>query len=334
MLCPGKGSEAVPKTSVIVPVYNVREYLSGCVDSVLHQTDGDLELLLVDDGSTDGSGVLCDELADTDVRIKVIHQENAGLGGARNTGLEAASGDWLLFVDSDDTIEPFTLERLLPAAEQAGAALVVFGFRSVNEQGMALQSFRESLPKEREFSLAECRELLLAAPSACNKLYRRELFLKTGVRFPAKVWYEDIRTVLKLYPAAEKMLYVDDICYNYLMRAGSITKNADVGRNRQILEAFDDLLGFYERAGFLETYRDELCYLTLFHAYLTASVRVLRTDRKHPLLKELADYLQVRFPGYRENPYLSRLDRNKRLVYRLLEQKCYGLIALLFRLKG
>lgn len=124
----------MPKATVVVPVYNVENYLIKCVDSILAQTEPDFELLLVDDGSTDGSGGLCDKLSERDGRIRVIHQENQGLGGARNTGIQAAVGDWLLLVDSDDWIEPQTLEKALEAGLREEADLVVFGYRSVDER--------------------------------------------------------------------------------------------------------------------------------------------------------------------------------------------------------
>ena len=134
------------KASVIVPVYNVEAYLEKCVQSILRQTEQDFELLLVDDGSTDSSGQLCEELAKKDSRIRVIHQENQGLGGARNTGIREAKGDWLLLVDSDDWIEPEILEKTLEAGLREEADMVVFPFRSVDEEGRELAVFRENIP--------------------------------------------------------------------------------------------------------------------------------------------------------------------------------------------
>ena len=126
----------MPKASVIVPVYNVEGYLEKCVQSVLAQTEKDFELLLVDDGSTDHSGELCDTLAQTDSRIRVIHQQNQGLGGARNTGIREAKAPWILLADSDDWIEPEILEKALAAAGKApDIDLVMFAYRTVDEAG-------------------------------------------------------------------------------------------------------------------------------------------------------------------------------------------------------
>lgn len=324
----------MPKVSVIVPVYNVERYLEKCVRSVLAQSERDFELLLVDDGSPDGCGALCDRLAEEDSRIRVIHQENMGLGGARNTGIEKARGEWLLFVDSDDWIEPDTLEKALAAGEREKADLVLFAFRSVTEEGKTVQIFREDMPKEEALRIPEHRDIFLTAPCAWDKLYRAELFARTGVRYPLRVWYEDIRTTLKLFLSAETAVFLNDVCYNYLLREGSITKNINADRNVEILDAFEDILSYFQEQGQWEKYRNELCFLTLFHLYLTASVRVIRIDRKHPLLSRFRTFLREQFPDYRRNPYLDRLNKKQKLLLFLLERRLYLSIELLFKLKG
>lgn len=324
----------MPKTSVIVPVYNVEEFVEKCARSILNQTEKDLELLLIDDGSTDGSGPLCDRLAAADARVRVIHQKNQGLGGARNTGIDEAQGEWLLFVDSDDWLEPDILEKALAAAEKTQAEMAVFPFRTVDMQGRELAVFKDDLPTGVGLTLEETPEMLFISPCAWNKLYRAGLFRQSGVRYPPRVWYEDIRTTFKVLPRCKKVVFLDDTSYNYLQRPGSIMNNLKLDRNREILEAFDDLLGWYREQGLFERYRKELEYLTVLHVFLTASVRVLRVDRGHPLLGEFRAYTQGRFPGYGKNPYLGRLGGKRRVLLALLEKKMYWAVAALFKLKG
>ena len=324
----------MPKASVIVPVYKVEEYLEKCVQSILAQTERDFELILVDDGSPDRCGALCDSLAQTDSRIRVIHQENQGLGGARNTGIREARGDWLLLVDSDDWIEPKILEKAMEAGLREEADLVMFAFRTVDEQGRELGVFREDMPKERGIGLQEHKEALLTAPCAWNKLYRRGFFQGTGLAYPPRVWYEDLRTSPKLMAKAGRMVFLDEVGYNYLQRQGSIMNSANLERNREILDAFDDLLPWFRKEGLFEAYRRELEYLAVFHVYLTAGVRVALADRKSPLLRELAAYVEERFPGWRQNPYLPKLGGKRRLLVSLLEKKWYWAVSLLFKLKG
>ena len=324
----------MPKASVIVPVYKVEEYLEKCVQSILAQTERDFELILVDDGSPDRCGALCDSLAQTDPRIRVIHQENQGLGGARNTGIREARGDWLLLVDSDDWIEPKILEKAMEAGLREEADLVMFAFRTVDEQGRELGVFREDMPKERGITLQEHKEALLTAPCAWNKLYRRGFFQGTGLAYPPRVWYEDLRTSPKLMAKAGRMVFLDEVGYNYLQRQGSIMNSANLERNREILDAFDDLLPWFRKEGLFEAYRRELEYLAVFHVYLTAGVRVALADRKSPLLRELAAYVEERFPGWRQNPYLPKLGGKRLLLVSLLEKKWYWAVSLLFKLKG
>ena len=324
----------MPKASVVVPVYNVKDYLEKCVRSVLEQTEHDFELLLVDDGSTDGSGDLCEAIAQRDPRIRVIHQENRGLGGARNTGLEAAQGEWILFPDSDDWLEPETLQKALEAAGTAGADMACFAFRTVDLQDRELGVFQEDLPKDTALDPRQQKDVLLAAPSAWCRLYKTELFQKTGVRYPPRVWYEDIRTTLKLLPNCQKVVYTGYVGYNYLQRPGSIMNSATLDRNREIMDAFTDILGWYQEQGLFEEYRQELEYLTLFHVYLTASVRVLRGDPRHPLLKELRQYAEERFPGWRQNPYLSRMGKQRQLLLWLLARRMYRAVQAMFKIKG
>lgn len=324
----------MPKASVIVPVYKVEEYLEKCVQSILAQTERDFELILVDDGSPDRCGALCDSLAQTDPRIRVIHQENQGLGGARNTGIREARGDWLLLVDSDDWIEPKILEKAMEAGLREEADLVMFAFRTVDEQGRELGVFREDMPKERGITLQEHKEALLTAPCAWNKLYRRGFFQGTGLAYPPRVWYEDLRTSPKLMAKAGRMVFLDEVGYNYLQRQGSIMNSANLERNREILDAFDDLLPWFRKEGLFEAYRRELEYLAVFHVYLTAGVRVALADRKSSLLRELAAYVEERFPGWRQNPYLPKLGGKRRLLVSLLEKKWYWAVSLLFKLKG
>lgn len=322
--------------SVVIPVYDVAEYLRGCIDSVLANDCSDCEIILVDDGSTDGiCPGICDEYA---VRhpglVRVIHQENRGLGGARNTGLEAARGDYLLFVDSDDTIDPHAMAKLSQAIGVSGADIVAFNLYSDDGAGGLSPIRANYFLAEQPFSLAERPEFLLSLPSAWSRAWKRELFMTTGIRYPSRVWYEDIRTSTKLFAAAGSIVTIDHHLYRYLQRPGSIMNSARLERNREILEAFDDILAWFDEQGLLERYRKELERLAVDHILLAATVRVARQDPKHPLLKEFSDYMERHFGDYQSNPYLSGLSGLHKLLLKLIRGRHYRLIQLLFRLKG
>jgi glycosyltransferase involved in cell wall biosynthesis len=301
------------------------------VDSVLAQTYGDYELILVDDGSTDGSGALCDRISE-ECHCRCIHQENGGLGDARNTGIEAAKGEYLVFLDSDDFIAPETLSGL--AAEMAKVPADIYSFGFVTSDGeRALAPYVDALPYHRLLSLETCPELLLALPNAWCRAVRRELFLTSGIRFPSRVWYEDIRTTMKLFALAEGIVVLPETWYYYVQREGSITRNANVARNREIIDAFEDLLGWYRAQGLFDRYRVQLERLCVDHVFLAASVRVLRVDPRHPLLQEFRQYTKKNFPNYQKNPLLGQLPRSKHLAYTLLEKRQYRLLRLLFQIK-
>lgn len=321
--------------SVVIPVYNVEEYLQGCIDSVLANDCSDCEIILVDDGSTDGiCPAVCDENAARHPElIRVIHQENQGLGGARNTGLEAARGEYLLFVDSDDTLAPETLSVLNSAVEQTHAD--IYSFNLYSHDGCGHRKRIETGPVHNGvFTLADNPEFLFSLPAAWARLWRRDLFINAGIRYPARVWYEDIRTSTKLFAVASSIVTLPDALYYYLARPGSIMRSGNVMRSREILDAFDDILQWFEERRILERYRDQLCRLAIDHIRLAAAVRVIRQDDHSPLIKEFNHYMYTKFPQWEENPYIALLPARHKLVLWLLDKRQYLLIRLLFKLGG
>lgn len=216
--------EKVPKISVIVPIYRVEEYLSGCLDSILNQTFRDLEVILVDDGSPDRCGAICEEYAKKDSRIRVIHKENGGLSSARNAGLDIAEGEYAAFVDSDDTVTPDCYEKLFRCAEKYDADLVCGGRWDVS------QRTGERAPglcpeKEEVVSGVELVRRIFTwenlDSAAWDKLYRRELL--NGIRYPLGVWSEDVPTTYRVALRAKKAVLCPERVYCYLHREGSIT---------------------------------------------------------------------------------------------------------------
>ena len=236
--------------SVIIPVYKVEEYLCRCVDSVLAQTYGNLEIILVDDGSPDGCPAMCDAYAGQDARIRVIHQENAGLSGARNAGIDAARGQWLAFVDSDDYLAPDFLERLLEACERTGSDLSVCRWEYVRG---------EKIPEHGtgETRVYTGREMLanLYLPDgayfvvAWNKLYRRELFEE--IRYPLGRIHEDEATTYRIYDKVRQAAYVDRSLYGYFVTPVSITRGFNP-RRMDWVTAVAERIDFFEEKGYRE----------------------------------------------------------------------------------
>lgn len=315
--------------SVIVPVYNVAEYLPACMDSLLMQSCWDWEIILVDDGSTDGSAMLCDEYAKAHPEwVRVIHQENGGLGAARNTGLEAARGEYLLFVDSDDFLTEDALDCLSRCIEETGADMITFGFyygidqRRIPGEASPL----EGLPP---FCLEQQPQLLLQTPSACLRLWHRRLFDDPAVRFPGRVWFEDLRTTPKALPACKRIVALPQRLYVYRQREGSIIHSPNLGRNLELLEALEDLRTFFQNQGWMEAYGSWLECLAV-DSVLYSAQRVLMADPNASFLPEFIRYLKTAFPDYRTNPLLPRLGKKKRMVLWLLERQRYGLLRGIF----
>ena len=208
------------KISIIVPVYNCAAYLERCVKSLIQQTYKDLEIILVNDGSTDGSGDLCRRLAASDTRITVIDQENKGVSAARNTGLEASKGEMITFVDSDDSIDPETCEFMLNLLEEYDADIAHCGYKHlVRDEVRLVHDTKTVTVQNREEALRCLISGKLFTGSVWSKLFRRELL--DGIRFNESIRInEDHLFCYEAFSAADKTVFADYAFYNYLARFG------------------------------------------------------------------------------------------------------------------
>ena len=234
----------MPLLSVIIPVYNVENYLKKCVNSILNQTFTDYEILLVDDGSTDCSSSICDDLAASDSRIKVFHQINGGLSSARNKGIAESSGKYLSFIDSDDWIDKNMFEDMLSCIIGDNEIdIVVCGHRVMTESGITEEtvvfSENEILDREKATTLILQDDIM---PSfAWNKIYRKSLF--NNISFPIGRIYEDTATIYKLFNISKRVYILNKVYYNYLRRSNSICLNPNIEGKR----AMHNFMAFYER---------------------------------------------------------------------------------------
>ncbi len=227
--------------SVIVPVYNVKPYLKKCLDSILRQSYRDLEILVIDDGSTDGSQDICDDFGKTDERIRVFHTENRGLSCARNLGLEHAKGDWIGFIDSDDWIEPDMFERLIQSASDHCADISCCGYdrEYIDRSEPHLLTSEERCYEDNEM-IAAAMEGSVFGHYAWNKIYKRELFSE-DCKFPPSMLFEDIATVWKLIVKCRRVVCIPDKLYHYLIRKDSL------GNTKTMKNLADRWIAFKER---------------------------------------------------------------------------------------
>lgn len=322
------------KLSIVIPVYNVEKYLPACFESVDRASRGRCEILIVDDGSTDNSGALCEDFARGRADVKVIHQENAGLGGARNTGIEAAGGEYLFFVDSDDTVTEDSVDTILEYIDRYEPDMIRFCLRCADENGKVLYETGYDFPTGTVFDPGTDKFILTQSPSVCDKVMRASLFKESGVRFPSRVWYEDLRTTPKLMARCHSVVYCPKILYNYLSRNGSIMNSSKVDRNIEIVEAMEDLRSWFSENGLFEEYADELEYLTVSHVLLDACIRVIRqAGSSHPLVRKLRSYALEKCPDPDKNKYCRKISGNRKTVYRLLKAGMVRTVGLIFKIK-
>ncbi|NTU70911.1 MAG: glycosyltransferase [Coriobacteriia bacterium] len=260
-------AELAPVISVIVPAYNVEDYLPECLDSVLAQTFRDFEIVLIDDGSTDTTPAIADRYASAHPGvIRSLHKPNGGLSDARNHGIDLARGEFLAFVDGDDLITVDMLEKLHARAIATGADLVLCGMENFIDHQAAGDFYPE--PDMRVFghSLAEEPRLIYRVDaSACDKLYARELFADAGMRFPVGRYFEDVPVTYRLVAGSKRIEKVDEPLYRY-RRQRSDSISGDYGaRYLDLIESFRDVLDAYIAEGRFAGNRDGLLRLSLTH---------------------------------------------------------------------
>lgn len=230
--------------SVIVPIYKVEQYLHRCLNSILAQTYPDLDIILIDDGSPDGCGKICDQYAEKDSRIRVFHTPNQGLSGARNLGIEKAlekESEYIAFVDSDDWLEPKMYETLVNTAEKTGCDVVVCGY------------FRDGIDTRRIWTMPEkrmeqteaIRELIIdnLKYMVWNKLWKAQCF--SSVRFLQGQFYEDVEAVYRLFSQIHELIRIPDPLYHYCIREDSISQTKDlsiaISKWKAFKKQYDDL---------------------------------------------------------------------------------------------
>jgi glycosyltransferase involved in cell wall biosynthesis len=242
-----------PLVSLIVPVYNVEPYLEQCVDSITRQTYANLEIILVDDGSTDGSGAMCDALAANDVRIEVIHQSNMGLSMARNNGMRAAEGKYIQFVDSDDYIDADCVRLCVEIAERGALDVVLFDAECFGDLRLC-GCLPDILRRKKRYGFMSGCEMycqMMENDNYFNNAWayqaNAEFLRKNKLEFIPRILYEDAVFTFLLLMRAEKCGHINRMLYHYRIRGGSITMSAPSGRAESYCVCFREIYEFLRR---------------------------------------------------------------------------------------
>ncbi len=251
----------IPKISVIIPVYNTEKYLRRCIDSVLAQTYQDFELLLIDDGSKDSSGAICDEYAEKDTRVKVFHKENGGVSSSRNVGLEHARGEWITFVDADDWIAYDMLRQMLERADAKGADVVLGDFAFSFSKGDVIYMIAE-WDNNKTASLN--RYITSVWTCLCGGIHKRSLYEEYQLKSPQGVTYcEDFHLIVRLCYYARKVVNIHQPFYYYRQQGGSVTHNLNKRTERDEQWVYQDIIRFFKEWGVYDDYRKSMCWRML-----------------------------------------------------------------------
>lgn len=250
------------KISVIVPVYNTEKYLRRCVDSILAQTYTDFELLLIDDGSTDGSGAICDEYAALDPRVRVFHKPNGGVSSARNLGLDHSRGEWVGFIDGDDWLDSKTLEKVTENMQSAKADIVCFGFWSVTKDK---ENFVK-LPSIKHGKISFMREQMLHGWTVVwNTFFRNEFLNRHSIRFQTCISIgEDLELLFRTYYYATNIIIIDEPLYYYnRMNENSALHKMIIKHYDDIIQANLSVIQFFKEKGIINEFQDIVAWKIL-----------------------------------------------------------------------
>lgn len=317
--------------SIVVPVYNIEKYIEKCIKSLVAQTYENIEVLLVDDGSPDNCGSICDSYAEKDSRIRVIHKQNGGISDARNKGAMEAKGEYLLFIDGDDSVSPDLVEKTVSCAEEQKADMVFFDFESIEEETGRRELYHFALPEDKTVNIQTMPELLLKTPAAWCRMYRKEFLDNTGIRYPEGIHYEDLATTPRLILNAERIGYVGSKpLYYYMLRQGSIMRSNNFERSyKERTCVLDGLKQYFTEQKAEKKYYREIEYLFFEHGYFVPSKEIILADEKSPWLKEFKTYALNNYPELFKNPYISRLSKKDKILLFLMRRDLYGVMNFL-----
>lgn len=232
------------KVSIVVPVYNVSQYLRVCIDSLINQTYPNCEIILVDDGSKDDSGEICDEYALKYSNINVLHKQNGGLSDARNSGLKMCTGEFVMFIDSDDYVSENLVERLIDKYKETNADIVICDYKDVWDDKYNFSQEKANYSISVMSNIEAVKVLIFGEKHgmvpAWNKLYKKEL-LNEKELYPIGKIHEDCYTTYKLMLKADKICYINEKLYAYRHRCGSITTNINLDKENDIIYAADEM---------------------------------------------------------------------------------------------
>lgn len=310
------------KVSVIIPFYNVEKYIRKCLESLRAQTITDIEFILVNDGSKDGSEEIAKEFL-SDSRFKLLVKENGGLSDARNYGLQASTGDYIAYLDSDDYVESNMYESMYKRAVDTDADIVECNFiwEYPNKEVIDNKSVKDNL-------------LLDIRVVAWNKLYKASFLKPLNISFSVGHQYEDVSYCYKILPYVNKFESIEVPFIHYIQRSNSISNNQNE-KVRDIFVMLDETVQYYKEHGFYDKYKDELEYLYIRFLLGSSFKRMAMIPDKalrKQILNENWNVLCDTYPNWKQNKYLRTFKGKKNSYFKHINKSLYLLNAKLFRI--
>lgn len=310
----------MPKVSVIVPVYNVEEYLERCLDSLVNQTLKDIEIIIVNDGSTDGSKEKIQEYINKYKNIVYLEKENGGLSSARNYGIPYAKGEYIGFVDSDDYVELTMYEKMYNKAIEEKSDMVECDF--IWEYPNKKREDIGKIYSDKKEAIVEARVV------AWNKIIKKDIIEKTKITFPEGLRYEDIEFFYKIVPYLNKISFVKETLVHYVQRGSSIA-NTQNERTGEIFKIWENVLNYYIENNIFNEYRSELEYSytrILLCSSLKRITKVKDKKVRKALIKLTWQNLNKKFPQWKRNKYLNSTKSFKNLYLKSINKFIINLL--------
>ena len=297
--------------SIIVPVYNVEKYLKECFDSLLKQPIDEYEVIVVNDGSTDGSQAIIDQyVKEFPTIFRSLMKENGGLSDARNFGVPYAKGEYITFLDSDDYVSEQLYTHMYLEGKLNDADIVVgdiIFFWENSDKTQTMMGLREGTTSIQ-------KRALLSPMFAWNKIYRKSFYLENNFQYPLNTWYEDLPVTTRMFLTTDKIISCSRGChYYYRQRQGSIMANTSSERLYEIFSIMEEVYTVATNLGKLEEFHAEIEYLFIEHLLLYGQFRFLRSNDYKNLCTHAFSMVKTYFPNWRKNIYLADLSKKDKL---------------------
>lgn len=317
----------MPKVSIVVPIYNVEEYIEKCIKSLLNQTLQDIEIILVDDRSTDNSGNIAKKYADENPnKIKYYRKENGGLSDARNYGIPYATGEYIAFLDSDDYIDNTAYEEMYNKAIEENSDYVECDF--------IWEYPNKSKIDKQDYYFGKREMFINVRVVAWNKLIKKEIITSNNIKFPKGLRYEDVEFTYKLIPYLNRTSYIDKPFVHYVQRENSISNNQNQ-RNAEIFEVLNNVLEYYKEQKLYTEYEEELEYIYARYSLCSSLKRICKIPDvkvRDNLVEFTWNNLNEKFPNWNNNKILWKNQTFKDLYMMSVNSVTYKIYTYILKL--